>query len=219
MRIADSGWIVAGGGTAATLLVGTLTGCSTPPPSTPSTLMIRSYPAVQPGCLLPDKALFAEVPRARTIDLRLKVEVDGRASSATVTNPTGSAQLDEAFVTAALKCRYTPATKQDKTVIASSYLMTQSWTPGQSFTGPQRCFLPDYPPSALRNAQSGEVRLRFMTPAALEAAPQVLVMPGTDPALAVPSKASAAACLTNPEARQGLKAEQWYEVSFHFHVD
>lgn len=202
----------------AALLAATLAGCATPPASTPSTPALRSRPAVEPGCLLPDKTLFAEAPRARTIDLRLKVEIDGNASHAAVTNSTGSARLDEAFVAAALKCRYTPAATPDKTAVAASYLMTQSWIPGQSFTGPQRCFLPDYPPSALRNAQSGVVRLRFMMPAASET-PQVLVMPGTDPILSAPSQASAAACLMNAEARQGLKTETWYEVSFSFRVD
>ncbi|MBI3346679.1 MAG: energy transducer TonB [Burkholderiales bacterium] len=217
MRVDISGEAISRG-CAAMLLIGTLTACSTPPSATLSGLVVRSYPAIQPGCLLPDKALFVEVPRARTIDLRLQVEADGRASSAVVANSTGSARLDEAFIAAALKCRYTPATAQDKTAIAHTHLMTQTWIPGQSFTGPQRCFLPDYPPSALRNAQSVEVRVRFMAPAALDAPAQVLVVPGTDPLLAAPSKASASACLMHPEARQGLKAEQWYEVSFHFRV-
>ena len=217
MQIAHAGWTVVRGGAAA-LLAGALASCATSPPK-PATPVVRSDPAVQPGCLLPDKALFDEVPRARTTDLQLRVEADGSASAATVTNSTGSARLDEAFVAAALKCRYTPATGQYKAAIASSYLMTQSWIPGQSFTGPQRCFLPDYPPSLLRNAQSGEVRLHFMTPAAPDAPPQVIVLPGTDPALAAPSRASASACLATPEARQGLKAEQWYEVSFYFRVE
>ena len=154
---------------------------------------------------------------ASTVDLRVKVEASGIASSVAVVNSTGSARLDEAFVASALKCRYTPAT-QDSTAVAHTYVVTQTWIAGQPFTGPRRCFMPDYPLAALRNEQVGVVRLRFMVPAA-DAPAQVVVMPVTTPVLVPPAKASATACLMHPEARQGLKPGYWYEVSYNFRLD
>ncbi len=201
----------------AALLSSFLAGCATPPPARPAGPVIRSEAQVQPGCLRPDKAFFTAAPFATNIDLRVYVELDGSASKATVVSSSGHKALDQAFVTAALKCRYAPARTQDDAAIASSYVMTQSWIAGQSSTGPQRCFLPDYPKLALRAERSGQVRIRFMVPEP-DATAQVRVLPPTDPSFAEAAHASATACLLHPEAREGLKPQQWYEVAFNFRV-
>lgn len=203
----------------AALLGGLVAGCAPlpPTPTKPAGPSIRSEAQVQPGCLRPSKALFAAAPFATNIDLRIYVELDGTASKATVASSSGNAALDQAFVAAALKCRYTPARLLDDTAVASNYVMTQSWIAGQSSTGPQRCFLPDYPKLALRAERSGQVRIRFMVPDAAAHA-EVRVMPPTDPAFAEAAHASATGCLAHAEAREGLKPQQWYEVAFNFHV-
>lgn len=206
------------------LVTAGLAACSTAPapvpPASPKPVAaaIGTRPMVQPGCLLPEKSLFMQAPEANEVSLQVMVLPDGSAAHASIARSTGYEPLDQAFIEAALKCRYSPARLDDGTRVARTHLMTQNWRPGQSFTGPQRCFLPDYPTLALRTERSGEVRLRFMLPEAQEAA-QVLVMPPTEPVFATPAKAMATGCLALPEARLGLKLQQWYEVSFYFRID
>lgn len=206
-------------GLAVAVLSGLMAGCAPlpPTPTKPAPPALRSEAQVQPGCLRPGRAWFTAAPFATNIDLRVYVELDGSASKATVVSSSGNTALDQAFVAAALKCRYTPARQSDGNAVASSYVMTQSWIAGQSSTGPQRCFLPDYPKLALRAERSGQVRIRFMVPAA-DAAAEVRVMPPTDPAFAEAAHASATHCLALVEAREGLKPQQWYEVAFNFHI-
>jgi len=193
-----------------------LPGCTQPsqyPPIEKPTSYIQ-VASIEPGCLLPSPDLI-DASAADSITLEIKISTDGTPLSATVTKSSNNIALDKAFQTAAMACHFKPATSfspytSTTAPIESNYVLTQNWPAGHIFSGPFRCFRPDYPSRALRHRQQAKVYVYFQRTRP-ENTFEIRAESSTEyKELIQASLTTVERCLAHEETQKDLLVDTWY---------
>ncbi len=199
-----------------------LAGCTShqKPPSIPPELLkgaVLSPAKMQAGCLLPEPSLLDAVRVPTTIEMNIKVGASGHPVDARILKSTGYAVLDDAFVSAAKNCSFSPATANG-TPTDYWYKLPYTWAPKQNFAGPSRCFPLPYPRSALFSGETDTVKVEFRLHSNSPTIETRFTSAQKIPVLTQLSVSAVERCFDHSEVRQGLDVERWYSVSFDWRI-
>lgn len=169
--------------------------------------MVRA-PSLLPGCLLPKPGLIAATAPVE-IDVSLAVSSEGRVETAELKRTSGNAELDTAFIQAAIKCSFQAAT-QEGAPIKHLYSLKFQWPSKSEPQGLSLCFMPDYPLAALRTEAQGSVEVAFKV-SEENTEPEIRLAKATNSrSLNIETVRSAKACLQHPAVKSSLLPNTWY---------
>lgn len=199
-----------------------LSACSSLPKPSPQPLLWQNtavlLPAkLQAGCLLPAPSLLEAVKAPSTVRLVIRVNEFGHPTEARVVETTGDQKIDEAFVSSATNCSFSPASSGGVPT-AYWYELRYSWAQSQNFVGPARCFREPYPRRALLAGETATVKVQFRLPSNGGAVQTRVTSSQPSPLLSTVSVNAVERCLEHSEARKGIDIDRWYGISYDWRI-
>lgn len=181
----------------------------------PVTASAQTAPAAErarllPGCALPAGKLIAAASPFE-VEIKLTVVSSGAVVAADITRSTGRLELDAAFASAALACRFAPLSERPFAGRGSvEHTLTYRRAEGTPPLGMYACFATEYPALARRREEEGTNSISFHVTAG-ERGPEVrLVRSSGSGSLDAEALVLARSCLDNAVARAELIPNQWY---------
>lgn len=183
---------------------------------------MRFTAVLQPGCLLPHPTLLRKSPASRAT-LALRVEATGQVESATVRDSAGNNELDAALQAAAMRCKFTPAYVVEgsaRTEVPDDHVLNLRWPAEGALIGAVRCVTPDYPHSARRVEEMGQVVVRFRkSPETGQPEVQLQKASAAMRTLQPLSMRAVSECLAHDEVAAELPADKWIAVYYDWRLD
>ncbi len=174
----------------------------------------------EPCSLARPSAFPNKIPRL--VEMQLLIRADGSVGDGKITRPTDSQALDNATLNGATDCKFIPATHEG-TAVDAWFSFIYDWRINYPYIAPtlqmKTCEMPRYPQDALRNNNTGTVKVAFLIDVNGDVRDSRLVRSSGFPLLDSAAKDGIEKCKFSPATDDGKRIEAWSIIQYKWTMD